>query len=155
MLPFPAVGAHLSDLADAALDAALQVASARVCKDAEAPRLAVIAMGKCGARELNYVSDVDVIFVGENAEPMITRVAGEMMRLASEAFFEVDAALRPEGKAGALVRTLDSHIAYYQRWAKTWEFQALLKARPCVGDAELGRAYHRRTDADGLERLRA
>ena len=67
-----------------------------------------------------------------------------MMRLASEAFFEVDAALRPEGKAGALVRTLDSHVAYYQRWAKTWEFQALLKARPAVGDAELGRAY---TDA--------
>lgn len=141
VLPFPAVGAQLSDLADAALDVALQVAAARVCKDAPVPRLAVIAMGKCGARELNYVSDVDVIFVGENAEPTITRMAGEMMRLASEAFFEVDAALRPEGKAGALVRTLDSHIAYYQRWAKTWEFQALLKARVAVGDAELGRAY--------------
>ena len=141
VLPFPAIGAHLSDLADAALDVALAAAIARVCKDAPAPRLAVIAMGKCGARELNYVSDVDVIFVGENADPTITRVAGEMMRLASEAFFEVDAALRPEGKAGALVRTLDSHIAYYQRWAKTWEFQALLKARACVGDPELGRAY--------------
>ena len=63
-----------------------------------------------------------------------------MMRLASDAFFEVDAGLRPEGKPGALVRTLESHIAYYQRWAKTWEFQALLKARPAVGDAELGRA---------------
>ena len=144
VLAFPDVGAHLSDLADAALDAALRAATVTVCKDSEVPRLAVIAMGKCGARELNYVSDVDVIFVGENAEPLITRLAGEMMRLASEAFFEVDAALRPEGKAGALVRTLDSHIAYYQRWAKTWEFQALLKARPAVGDAELGRAY---TDA--------
>ena len=72
---------------------------------------------------------------------MTTRVAGEMMRLASEAFFEVDAGLRPEGKHGALVRTLDSHITYYQRWAKTWEFQALLKARAAVGDAELGRRY--------------
>jgi len=101
----------------------------------------VIAMGKCGARELNYVSDVDVIFVGEDAGPVTTRVAGEMMRLASDAFFEVDAGLRPEGKQGALVRTLDSHIAYYQRWAKTWEFQALLKARPAVGDAELGQRY--------------
>ena len=141
VLRFPTVGAHLADLADAALDAALQVAVATVCKDGPAPRLAIIAMGKCGARELNYVSDVDVIFVGENAEPIITRVAGEVMRLASEAFFEVDAALRPEGKAGALVRTLDSHIAYYQRWAKTWEFQALLKARPAVGDAELGQRY--------------
>jgi glutamate-ammonia-ligase adenylyltransferase len=141
VLPFPTVGAHLSDLADAALDAALRVAVAGVCKEKTPPRLAVIAMGKCGARELNYVSDVDVIFVGENADPTVTRVAGEMMRLASEAFFEVDAALRPEGKAGALVRTLDSHVAYYQRWAKTWEFQALLKARACVGDAELGQRY--------------
>ena len=141
VLAFPDVGAHLSDLADAALDAALRAATVSVCKDSEVPRLAVIAMGKCGARELNYVSDVDVIFVGENAEPLVTRLAGEVMRLASEAFFEVDAALRPEGKAGALVRTLDSHVAYYQRWAKTWEFQALLKARPAVGDAELGSGY--------------
>ena len=142
VLRFATVGAHLSDLADAALDAALHVAIANVCSaDTPPPRLAVIAMGKCGARELNYVSDVDVIFVGEDAGPVTTRVAGEMMRLASDAFFEVDAGLRPEGKQGALVRTLDSHIAYYQRWAKTWEFQALLKARPAVGDAELGQRY--------------
>ena len=142
VLPFATVGEHLSDLADAALGAALQVAINTVCKDGTPPpRLAVIAMGKCGARELNYVSDVDVIFVGENADAITTRVAGEMMRMASETFFEVDAALRPEGKRGQLVRTLDSHIAYYQRWAKTWEFQALLKARPAVGDAELGEQY--------------
>jgi glutamate-ammonia-ligase adenylyltransferase len=141
VLPFATIGAHLSDLADAALAAALEVAYAAVCGDAPAPRLAVIAMGKCGARELNYVSDVDVIFVGENADSVITRVAGEMMRFASDTFFETDAALRPEGKHGQLVRTLDSHIVYYQRWAKTWEFQALLKARPAAGDAELGEKY--------------
>jgi glutamate-ammonia-ligase adenylyltransferase len=98
-------------------------------------------MGKCGARELNYVSDVDVIFVADDADALATRVAGEMMRFAGDAFFEVDAALRPEGKQGQLVRTLDSHIAYYQRWAKTWEFQALMKARPAAGDAELGAQY--------------
>ena len=142
VLRFATIGAHLSDLADAALDAALTVAISIVCKDGTPPpKLAVIAMGKCGARELNYVSDVDVIFVGEDAGPITARVAGEMMRLASDAFFEVDAGLRPEGKQGALVRTLDSHIAYYQRWAKTWEFQALLKARPAVGDTELGQRY--------------
>jgi len=141
VLPFSAIGEHLADLADAALDAALQVAVATVCGTDRPPRLAVIAMGKSGARELNYVSDVDVIFVAEEADARTDRVAGEMMRLASEAFFEVDAALRPEGRRGALVRTLDSHVAYYQRWAKTWEFQALLKARPAVGDAELGRLY--------------
>jgi glutamate-ammonia-ligase adenylyltransferase len=142
VLPFPTVGEHLSDLADAALAAALKVATRSVCGvDGEAPRLAVIAMGKCGARELNYVSDVDVIFVAEEADAVTTRVAGEMMRFASEAFFEVDAGLRPEGKHGQLVRTLESHVAYYQRWAKTWEFQALMKARPAAGDAELGREY--------------
>lgn len=145
VLPFPTVGAHLADLADAALGAALTVATRSVCGDGQPPRLAVIAMGKCGARELNYVSDVDVIFVAEEAAhstlAIATRVAGEMMRFASDAFFEVDAALRPEGKQGALVRTLDSHVAYYERWAKTWEFQALLKARFAVGDRELGERY--------------
>src|SRR5689334_14368480 len=141
VLPFTTVGEHLSDIADAALGAALIVANKSVTGGGEPPRLAVIAMGKCGARELNYVSDVDVIFVGQTADALETRVAGEMMRFAGDAFFEVDAALRPEGKHGQLVRTLDSHIAYYQRWAKTWEFQALLKARPSTGDAELGRQY--------------
>ncbi|MDT5360269.1 MAG: [glutamine synthetase] adenylyltransferase / [glutamine synthetase]-adenylyl-L-tyrosine, partial [Mycobacterium sp.] len=141
VLSFQAVGAHLADMADAALAAALSVAETRVCGDATPPRIAVIAMGKCGARELNYVSDVDVIFVAEPADQVSARIAGEMMRLASDAFFQVDAGLRPEGRHGELVRTLDSHMAYYQQWAKTWEFQALLKARPAVGDAELGKQY--------------
>jgi glutamate-ammonia-ligase adenylyltransferase len=141
VLPFTLVAAQLADTADAALAAALRVAEATVCGDRTAPRLAVIAMGKCGARELNYVSDVDVIFVAEQADALAARVAGEMMRVASDAFFQVDAGLRPEGRNGELVRTLESHIAYYQRWAKTWEFQALLKARAAVGDAELGERY--------------
>ncbi|MGW5108861.1 bifunctional [glutamine synthetase] adenylyltransferase/[glutamine synthetase]-adenylyl-L-tyrosine phosphorylase [Nocardia sp. NPDC004123] len=142
VLPYQQVGQHLTDLADAALTAALSVAIARVCPDRETPvRLAVIAMGKCGARELNYVSDVDVIFVAEPADTTATRLAAEMMSVGSAAFFEIDAALRPEGKAGALVRTLDSHIAYYKRWARTWEFQALLKMRPATGDLALGAAY--------------
>lgn len=144
-LPVTQVGAQLSDMADAALAGALTVATRAVCGDDDPPRLAVIAMGKCGARELNYVSDVDVIFVADDAEPdrlaVSTRIAGEMMRFAADAFFEVDAALRPEGKQGQLVRTLDSHVAYYQRWAKTWEFQALMKARPAAGDPELGKRY--------------
>jgi [glutamine synthetase] adenylyltransferase / [glutamine synthetase]-adenylyl-L-tyrosine phosphorylase len=142
VLPFPTVGEHLADLADAALAAALIVATRTVCgDDIPPPRLAVIAMGKCGARELNYVSDVDVIFVAEHADAIATRVAGEMMRLGIDTFFEVDAALRPEGKHGQLVRTLESHVAYYERWAKTWEFQALLKARHAAGDADLGAQY--------------
>ena len=141
VLPFTVVAAHLADMADAALAAALRVAEAAICGADTPPRLAVIAMGKCGARELNYVSDVDVIFVAEQADPTSTRLAKEMMGVASSAFFEVDAGLRPEGRSGELVRTLESHVAYYQRWAKTWEFQALLKARPAAGDAELGERY--------------
>src|SRR5699024_561948 len=67
---------------------------------------------------------------------------GGMRRIGSMAFFEVDAALRPEGRSGELVRTLESHTAYYTRWAKTWEFQALLKSRPMTGDLALGEEYH-------------
>lgn len=142
VVPFITVAAQLADTADAALAAALRVAEQAVCGDREPPRLAVIAMGKCGARELNYVSDVDVIFVAERADPISARVASEMMRLASSAFFEVDAGLRPEGRSGELVRTVESHVAYYQR-AKT-ELQALMKARAAVGDAELAQRYPRR-----------
>jgi [glutamine synthetase] adenylyltransferase / [glutamine synthetase]-adenylyl-L-tyrosine phosphorylase len=148
------VAAELSDLAVGTLEAALAIARARVGQNARAARLAVIAMGKCGAHELNYVSDVDVIFVAEPADgydegPAIraaTQLASNMMQICSDhtaegTIWPVDAALRPEGTAGPLVRTLASHAGYYQRWAKTWEFQALLKARPVAGDAALGRAY--------------
>ena len=94
--------------------------------------------------ELNYVSDVDVIFVADAATDsnlaLATRVAGAMMRFASETFFEVDAALRPEESTGNWCARW-SHVAYYNRWAKTWEFQALLKARPAAGDTQLGEQY--------------
>ncbi|MFF9341880.1 MULTISPECIES: bifunctional [glutamine synthetase] adenylyltransferase/[glutamine synthetase]-adenylyl-L-tyrosine phosphorylase [unclassified Streptomyces] len=146
--------AELADLATATLRAALALARAAEPADAAQCRLAVIAMGKCGGHELNYVSDVDVIFVGEPVEgadeakalQAATRLASHLMRICSETTVEgtiwpVDANLRPEGRNGPLVRTLSSHLAYYQRWAKTWEFQALLKARPVAGDAELGSAY--------------
>ncbi len=113
-----------------------------------------MAMGKTGGHELNYLSDVDVIFVYEAARAPTTtkrplrrrRLAAATMRLCREhtsegTIWEVDANLRPEGKDGPLVRSLDSHIAYYERWAKTWEFQALLKARFAAGDKALGQAY--------------
>ncbi|MFE9805776.1 bifunctional [glutamine synthetase] adenylyltransferase/[glutamine synthetase]-adenylyl-L-tyrosine phosphorylase [Streptomyces sp. NPDC005227] len=146
--------AELADLATATLRAALAIARAAAPEDAALCRLAVIAMGKTGGHELNYVSDVDVIFVGEGTEgadeskavQAATRLASHMMRICSETTVEgsiwpVDANLRPEGRNGPLVRTLSSHLAYYQRWAKTWEFQALLKARPVAGDLELGAEY--------------
>ena len=135
----------LTTIADAALTAALAVGVRAVHGDDDYDgKLAVIAMGKCGARELNYISDVDVIFVAEPADAKATRVASEMTAVGNAAFFDVDPNLRPEGKSGALVRTLDSHETYYKRWAETWEFQALLKARPMTGDMELGQAYYDR-----------
>ncbi|MBH1933489.1 bifunctional [glutamine synthetase] adenylyltransferase/[glutamine synthetase]-adenylyl-L-tyrosine phosphorylase [Streptomyces sp. AV19] len=146
--------AELADLATATLRAALGIAEEEHPDDAAACRLAVIGMGKCGGHELNYVSDVDVIFVAEArggtaegpALQAATRLASRMMRVCSDAtpegtIWPVDANLRPEGRNGPLVRTLNSHLAYYQRWAKTWEFQALLKARPVAGDPGLGKRY--------------
>ncbi|MBO3142964.1 bifunctional [glutamine synthetase] adenylyltransferase/[glutamine synthetase]-adenylyl-L-tyrosine phosphorylase [Dermatophilus congolensis] len=146
--------AALADLAGAALEAAVAVAHETHPQAGSKARLAVIAMGKCGGRELNYISDVDVIFVGEPAETVseeegieaATVLAAEVMRTCSAhtgegTLWQVDPALRPEGKQGPLVRTVASHVRYYKRWAKTWEFQALLKARAVAGDAELGQAY--------------
>ncbi|MEZ5093119.1 bifunctional [glutamine synthetase] adenylyltransferase/[glutamine synthetase]-adenylyl-L-tyrosine phosphorylase [Nocardioides sp.] len=146
--------AELSDLAAGTLDAALAVARARVGEAAADARLAVLAMGKCGAHELNYVSDVDVIFVAEPVEGVdeaaalraATQLAATLMQVCSDqtpegTIWPVDANLRPEGRQGPLVRTLASHRGYYERWAKTWEFQALLKARPVAGDLALGRAF--------------
>jgi glutamate-ammonia-ligase adenylyltransferase len=138
---YSAITAQLTDLAEAALRAALAVAWAEHAIEQDGARLSVIAMGKCGGHELNYVSDVDIVFVAEGDSALATRVASAAMRVAGEACFEVDAALRPEGKAGALVRTVEGHASYYKRWARTWEFQALLKARPIAGDAELGAEY--------------
>jgi len=143
------VSAALADLAGAALDASLAIARTGTRFSAEqvaATELAIIGMGKAGARELNYVSDVDVIFVGEGPMEVATQLAMLTMRNIHEVgvepeLWEVDANLRPEGKDGALVRTLESHVAYYERWASSWEFQALLKARPLAGSAELGAAY--------------
>ena len=157
----PTVCRRMTVLADAALDAALLVARAAVGPRADEVALAVIAMGKTGARELNYVSDVDVVYVVGPAhdphdvqEPISeeqlvevgTHLATELAHVVSATapeppLWPLDTALRPEGKDGALVRTLDSHLAYYRRWAASWEFQALLKARACAGDLELGARY--------------
>ncbi|HEY3978135.1 MAG TPA: bifunctional [glutamine synthetase] adenylyltransferase/[glutamine synthetase]-adenylyl-L-tyrosine phosphorylase [Streptosporangiaceae bacterium] len=158
--PLGLVMAELADLATAALSAALAIARAGLPPGAAPGALAVIAMGKGGGRELNYASDFDVIFVAAPPEPggpggadaeaaalrTATALAGGMIRVCSQstaegALFPVDPNLRPEGRSGPLVRTVASHRAYYERWAKTWEFQALLKARLAAGDAGLGAEY--------------
>ncbi|MFE2656795.1 bifunctional [glutamine synthetase] adenylyltransferase/[glutamine synthetase]-adenylyl-L-tyrosine phosphorylase [Brevibacterium sp. NPDC059310] len=144
------VTAVLSDLAAAAIETAQAIARAELDPESTV-RMAVIALGKTGARELNYVSDVDVVFVQdseatEEQRTLATEVAQRMRSILSDpgaepALWELDTALRPEGKAGALVRTLSEFEHYYTDIAKNWEFQALLKARAVAGDPAVGAAF--------------
>lgn len=152
-----AVASSLADLAGAVIDVALTLArnsAPFAADDVNSTGLSVIAMGKTGAQELNYLSDVDVIYVAEahdgvlpaKAVEIATWLAVQLGRIiqspdSEPELWELDANLRPEGKDGALVRSLESHVAYYNRWAKDWEFQALLKARPIAGDLELGSRF--------------
>jgi glutamate-ammonia-ligase adenylyltransferase len=146
------VGAGLSRLTDAILEATLDVAGRAVREQqglAEPPtRMAIVAMGRYGGFELSYGSDADVMFVhdpvpGADGDPSsyAQAVANELRRLllepASDPPLEVDAGLRPEGKQGPLVRTLDSYAAYYDKWSKVWEAQALLRADAAVGDEDV------------------
>lgn len=150
----PAIAAALADLAAAALESALAIARAKHPTQGAGCRISVIGMGKTGGRELNYISDVDVIYVVEpedgfaesEALAIGTQLAADLQAFCGSpgsepALWQVDPALRPEGKQGPLVRTLSSHFQYYDRWAKTWEFQALLKARHIAGDSELAQQY--------------
>ncbi|MBK8447540.1 MAG: bifunctional [glutamine synthetase] adenylyltransferase/[glutamine synthetase]-adenylyl-L-tyrosine phosphorylase [Micropruina sp.] len=155
----PEVAGELADLADATVEAALALARGEVPGWPKV-RLSVIALGKTGGQELNYVSDVDVLYIAEPAlvdagEPacssaeaitVATKLAGALARVCSAhtaagTIWQIDAALRPEGKNGPLVRSLASHQAYYEKWAKNWEFQAMLKARPMAGDPALGAEF--------------
>jgi glutamate-ammonia-ligase adenylyltransferase len=143
------VGGALTELADGLLRAATEQAGL----DNE---IAVIGMGKLGARELNYGSDIDIVLVGSgDPQPLLT-----LLRPA----WRTDLDLRPEGRSGPVVRSLASYEVYWDRWAQTWEFQALLKARACAGDRDLGasfaksasgRVWGRSVGADELRSLRA
>ncbi|MDQ6927349.1 MAG: bifunctional [glutamine synthetase] adenylyltransferase/[glutamine synthetase]-adenylyl-L-tyrosine phosphorylase [Actinomycetota bacterium] len=125
------VGRALAALGQKVFENALQVTATE--------GLAVIGMGKLGGSELNYASDVDVMFVAEDV-PSGERAARAVIEVARTCF-RVDVDLRPEGRDGPLVRSLESYEAYWDRWAHTWEFQALIKARPIAGDPTLGAAF--------------
>ena len=155
----PDISRKLSDSADAVLEAALAIARGQVT-GSSACRFAIIAMGKLGAQEINYVSDIDLIYVVEPADSgnkqnqdAALRVGASIAMVLQKVcqstvvgsleppLWQIDTALRPEGKDGPLVRSLESHREYYEKWASSWEFQALLKSRPAAGDADLGKAY--------------
>jgi glutamate-ammonia-ligase adenylyltransferase len=140
--PVEDVMAELSGIGEACLRVGLEAVGGE--------RLVVIAMGKLGGAELNYSSDVDVLFLhpdaGGEAQEAAVRAASQLISLLTEPTSEgvalrVDPNLRPEGRAGPLSRSLDSMLEYYERHAATWERQALLKARPVAGDQALGHRF--------------
>jgi len=141
--PVAATARQLTALAEAAVQAAL---------DSLAPRVpfAVVAMGRFGGSELSFASDLDLLFVysGSTAEDFETaaRTGEQLVRFLGGAtpptqIYLVDLALRPEGKDGPLARSLDGYRTYYERWARTWERQALVRARPVAGDAEVAQGF--------------
>ncbi|HET8659686.1 MAG TPA: bifunctional [glutamine synthetase] adenylyltransferase/[glutamine synthetase]-adenylyl-L-tyrosine phosphorylase, partial [Micromonosporaceae bacterium] len=139
------LGTALTDVTDATLAAALHVAERTVGAGAAVP-FAVIGMGRLGGGEMSYSSDADVLFVydppagmaEDTASARAHAVAEELRRLlaapAPDPPLAVDADLRPEGRQGPLVRSLAAYAQYYARWARTWEAQALLRARFVAGD---------------------
>ncbi len=182
----PEVASALSDLADACVQAALEICLLEMFpsprpspqgregtgEGANIP-LAVIALGKWGGRELNYSSDVDLIFIASDEAgtpdrlPALTRLCERVVDALSRPMrrgivFRVDLRLRPEGRFGPIVRTLSSARHYYENWAEVWERQALLKARVAAGDPQVGQAflqsltpfvYRRRTSAEEWEAI--
>lgn len=163
--PLEITTVDLSNLADACVEAATRLARASVearygpplRADGEPARFVVLALGKLGGAELNYSSDIDLIFMydedGATEGPRVVssseffaRMGSEIVRLLSDhtqlgIAYRVDMRLRPEGDQGVLVRSFDATMGYYVTRGRTWERQALIKCRPIAGDLELGRAF--------------
>jgi [glutamine synthetase] adenylyltransferase / [glutamine synthetase]-adenylyl-L-tyrosine phosphorylase len=158
-LEMPEVGRRLADVADTAAGAALTWSKQQVLSEPRYEslgdfRITVVAMGKWGAAELNYSSDIDCLFVyqatgdSDRVRRAAQRISSVFTSLLARQTpdgiaFRVDADLRPEGKNGPLARSLASYAAYYEKWGEPWEFQALLKARPVAGDHQLGEDFAR------------
>ena len=142
----PETARAISDFADACIRMAWQICAAEQNQPDAA--FAVFALGKLGGQELNYASDVDLIFVhGDDLPASAAIKLGEAVRdalaRATDAgfVFRVDLRLRPEGRFGPVSRSLSSCRAYYESWAEPWERQALMKARCVAGDAAVGAAF--------------
>ncbi len=161
-LPASRAEEAITTATDVVLAGALRAAEARACEEAglDAPpsRYLVVAMGRLGGREMTYGSDADVLFVHEplpGADPetatrtavaVASGVRALLGATGAEPPLEVDADLRPEGRNGPLTRTLASYAEYYERWVEPWERQALLRARPAAGDADLAARFRALVD---------
>ena len=140
------LGRALSDVTTAILTGVLAIAH----RWGDGIEFGIIAMGRYGGQELGFGSDADIMYVyrpagvdPEEAQRRAEAIVHELARLTEDLRLplDLDIGLRPEGKNGAIVRSLDSYRAYYERWSLTWEAQALLRARGVVGDAELLAAF--------------
>jgi glutamate-ammonia-ligase adenylyltransferase len=145
------ISVALSDITTALLTGMLQLAR----PEADGIEFAIIAMGRYGGREVGFGSDVDIMYVyrsttasGEEAQARSELIIQTINRLSEDLRLplDLDIGLRPEGKNGAVVRSLDSYRAYYERWSLTWEAQALLRARGVAGDAGLIRDFEALAD---------
>src|SRR5919204_5664044 len=165
--PLEEVTRDISRVADACLEVALATALRHVGKRYGQPCAAdgtpvscvVLAFGKHGGEELNYSSDIDLMFVyseeggprgvrgaGLGNDEFFARVVGEVVRLLAAhtdrgQAYRVDLRLRPEGQRGPLARSLASTLSYYDTLGRTWERQALIKVRPVAGDLALGERF--------------
>jgi glutamate-ammonia-ligase adenylyltransferase len=161
VIDLPGVGAALTDLTASTVQVALEAATREVERRDDAPiggDILVVAMGSFGGRELGYASDADVMFVHQphpgseekEVQARATLVVQELRKLltgsGADPALGLDPDLRPEGKAGPLVRSVESFRTYYERWALTWEFQALLRAAPIAGPAALADAFFELVD---------
>jgi glutamate-ammonia-ligase adenylyltransferase len=139
----------LTEGADAAVAGALYVAT-----DGDPSGFTVLAMGKWGGGELSYGSDLDVMYLYDDEErrEWAARIPALLARVLSEPSrhgiaYELDASLRPEGRRGAMARSLEGYRRYYEEWAEPWEMLALVKARVAAGDPGLGKTWSDMVDA--------
>ncbi len=164
-LSLESITLDLSNLADACAEAATRLARGAaesrfgqaLRADGSPARFVVLGLGKLGGIELNYSSDIDLVFLydedGWTAGPRVVsnaeffaRMGAEIVRLLAEhtahgVAYRVDMRLRPDGEQGALARSLDATLGYYETRGRTWERQALIKCRPVAGDLSLGRTF--------------
>jgi glutamate-ammonia-ligase adenylyltransferase len=170
--PLEEITLDLSHVADAALELALCVALRQMSQrfgqpvglDGRPVRCVCLAFGKLGGQELNYSSDIDLMFLydeegntqgrgaGISTDEFYSRVVNEVVRLLAARTGEgygwrIDLRLRPEGQRGPLVRSLASALSYYDTLGRTWERQALIKVRPVAGDHELGAEFLRNVES--------
>jgi glutamate-ammonia-ligase adenylyltransferase len=150
--PFAAGLRELSDLADACLAAALEAAA----RETRTPAPALLALGKLGGRELNFSSDVDLLFLypappggdalarNEEAGRLVRRFKSQLETSGEEGFaYRVDLDLRPEGRSGVIANSVDAALAYYESFGQEWERQMLIRLRPLAGPPGVGEGFAR------------